>query len=151
MKTRILLIFLTFVLCLATVTAVQAASSNYHNFTTITYNNRITDQGNYRWNGGYSMSTSPVTNMDQLGLTYWETYCSCNYTIDYASVASYDSSYAWMMGYNVSSRADGMALLKTNCSGQTLRGHDYIQYYWQDSGFAGTGGTLNTASILTYP
>ena len=70
MKTRILLIFLTFVLCLATVTAVKAASSNYHNITTITYNNRITDQGNYRWNGGYSMSTSPVTYMDQLGLTY---------------------------------------------------------------------------------
>jgi hypothetical protein len=151
MKTRILLIFLTFVLCLATVTAVQAASSNYHNITTITYNNRITDQGNYRWNGGYSMSTSPVTYMDQLGLTYWQTYCSCNYTIDYASIIAYDSSYSWMMGYNISSRADGMAQLKSNCSGQTLRGHDYVQYYWQDSGYAGDGGTLNTASIMTYP
>lgn len=45
MKKRILLNFLTVVLCLATVSVVRAASSNYHNITTITYNNRITDQG----------------------------------------------------------------------------------------------------------
>ncbi|MFZ3070857.1 MAG: hypothetical protein WA110_07045 [Anaerolineaceae bacterium] len=139
------------ILVFSAVVSVQAASANYHDLTTIYYNNRITDQGSTHWNGGFSMYTSPARSMDQLGLTYWQTYCSCNYNIVYESIFSYDSSYSWMMQHNVTSFSDGMAQIKTNCGGQTLRGHDYIQYYWQDSGYAGAGDTLNTSAILTYP
>ncbi|MFZ3150475.1 MAG: hypothetical protein WA116_02200 [Anaerolineaceae bacterium] len=151
MKTKWIIFTMCATLIFSVVASVQAASANYHGLTTIYYNNRIIDQGNTHWNGGFSMDTSPSRSMDQLGLTYWQTHCSCNYNIVYESIFSYDSSYSWMMQKDVTSFSDGMARTKTNCGGQQLRGHDYVQYWWQDSGYAGAGDELNTSAKLPYP
>ena len=129
----------------------MAASSNYYGLTTINYNNRITDFGASGWNPGYRAYTSPSRSMDQFGLTFWSAYCSCDYTIDYNSYTSYDSSVSWMMRYNVTSIADGMAKSKSYCGAQTLRGHDNVQYLWQDSGYASDVGLLYTNMVLTQP
>lgn len=151
MKKIIITIVVVLLVCLVVVSDVMAASADYYGLTTINYHNRITDFGVSGWNPGYRAYTSPYRIMDQFGLTFWSAYCSCNYVIDYSSYNSYDSSYAWMMRYNVNSIADGMAKSKISCGAQTLRGHNYVQYWWQDSGYSGAGGTLNTNMILTQP
>lgn len=129
-----------------------AASKNYYGLTTVYYNNYVTDQGGWNWNGSYSDYTSPSRSMDQFGLTFWSTYCSCNNNIQWGSYISYDSSYPWMMQYNKTAIADGMAQLKVRCpTGQTLRGHNYIQHWWQDSGKPGDGGTIDYKKVLANP
>jgi len=133
------------------ITASYAASKNYYGLTTVYYNNYVTDQGGWNWNGSYSDYTSPSRSMDQFGLTFWSTYCSCNSNIQWGSYISYDSSDSWMMQYNKTAIADGMARLKVDCGSQTLRGHNYIQHWWQDSGKPGAGGNIDYNKVLANP
>jgi hypothetical protein len=155
LRTKQLIVGLTAVtlISLLFATTVYAASKNYYGLTTVYYNNYITDQGGWNWNGSYSDYTNPSRSMDQFGLNVWTTYCSCNYTIQWNTYIRYEvQNNPWMMQYNKTSIADGMAQLKASCpSGQTLRGHNYIQHWWQDSGKPGNGGTINYAKILTRP
>lgn len=145
MKKKVLItIVLATMLLLVTTIVASAEPKNYHGLTTIYYSNGITDQGSCCWNGNYYDYSSPSYSMDQFGLTYWQTYVSCNYNIQYDTLVSYDSSYPWMMQYNKTWIGDGMAQAKVNCSaGQTRRLHNYIQHWWQDGGYGGDGGTIN--------
>lgn len=103
---------LTLAISLALVITVYAASKNYYGLTTVYYNNYVTDQGGWNWNGSYSDYTSPSRSMDQFGLNFWSTYCSCNNNIQWESYIGYSvSSNPWMMQYNKISIADGMAQL----------------------------------------
>lgn len=77
-KTLILPLWVACIGSLMLFITVYAASKNYYNLTTVYYNNSITDQGGWNWNGNYSDYTSPTRSMDQFGLTFWSTYCSCN-------------------------------------------------------------------------
>jgi hypothetical protein len=134
--------------CLVVATNVLAASKSYNGLTTVTYNNTITDFGSSGWNGGYSDSTSPSFSMDQFGYNYWQTYNSCNYSIVYSTVYAQSNWYQ----NNVTSIGNGRACTKYKCSsGQTLRGHDYVQHYWQDGSYAGDTGVLDTSKVLTNP
>jgi len=127
---------------------VSAASKSYHGLTTVIYNNIITDFGGWYWNGGYYDSTNPSFQMDQFGVSYWSTWDSCNWVQDLSTKYSYSNIYH----YNVSVSSDGMAQSKIRCpQGQTLRGHDYVQHWWQDGIYSGDGGTLNTYLILSNP
>lgn len=134
-------------------TTVYALTTNYYGLTTINYTNRTTDQGGWNWNGGYIDWTNPSWSMDQFGLTFWSTWCSCNNVRVDASYIGYSNPpNTWMMQYNKTSIADGMAQTKVQCPpNQTLRGHVYIQHWWQDSGRPGDGRTLNTSAVLTRP
>lgn len=126
-----------------------AASKNYYGLTTVTYNNRIVNQGSCCWNGGYTDSTSPSRSMDIFGLNVWTTYISCNNNIQYDTWISYTvQNNPWMYQYNVTTISDGMARSKITCPpNQTRRLHNYIQHYWQDSGKPGDGGTINQSVI----
>lgn len=136
------------VLALIATTAL-AASKNYYSLTTVYYNNGITDQGSCCWNANYSDYTSPSRSMDIFGLDVWTTYVSCNYAIQYDTYIRYEiQNNPWMYQYNVTSIANGMAQIKVTCPpGQTRRLHNYIQHYWQDSGYPGDGGTINKVVI----
>jgi len=124
------------------VTTVFAATKSYHGVTTVTYNNRITDQGSCCWNGGFVDSTSPSRSMDQFGASVMTVYQTCNGAIDYSTWYSYNNFYY----YNVSSVGDGIANSKKPCpTGQTRKLVDYVQHWWQDSPYAGDGGTLTTS------
>jgi hypothetical protein len=131
-----------------------AASKNYHGLTTVYYSNKITDQGggSWNWNGSYADYTSPSFSMDQFGLNFWSTWCSCDYDTIWDTYIAYDVIYdPWLMRYNQTAIWDGMAQQKTDCEGEILRGHNYIQHWWQDGGYSGDGGTLNTNKILANP
>jgi len=138
---------------LTLVMTAYAASKNYYGLTTVYYNNYVTDQGGWNWNGNYSDYTSPSRSMDQFGLNFWSTYCSCNNVIQWGSYIGYSVvDNPWMMQYNKTAISDGMAQLKVRCPvGQTLRGHNYIQHWWQDSGNPGDGGTIDYKKVLTNP
>lgn len=133
----VLMLSLTF-----SVTIAFAATKSYHGVTTVTYNNRIVDQGACCWNGGLTDSTSPSRSMDQFGASVLTTYQTCNGAIDYSTWGSVNNFYYT----NVSSVSDGMAKSKKACPGtQTRRLVDYVQHWWQDSPYAGDGGTLTTS------
>lgn len=151
-KNFVLVLLLASVISLVFATTAYAASKNYYGLTTVYYNNYVTDQGGWNWNGNYNDYTSPSRSMDQFGLTFWSTYCSCNNSIQWESYGSYDSSDPWMMRYNKTTIADGMAKRKVQClPSQTLRGHNNIQHWWQDSGNPGDGGTINYKKVLANP
>jgi len=136
------------VVSLFVVTIVNAASKNYHGLTTISYNNSIIDSAGWGWNGGFSDRTTPSYSMDQFGYNYWQTYNSCNGSLVYSTIYSLQQ---WYLN-NVSICGNGIARTKYQCpAGQTLRGHDYVQHWWQDGGYAGDGGTLDTSMVLTNP
>ncbi len=153
MKTKmiskpILMAITIVLLSLINVIDASAASKSYYGITTITYNNTITDFGGWNWNGGYSDSTSPSVAMDQFGVTYWSTWDSCNWVQDLDTKYSRSN----MIQNNVTMVGDGMARLKIQCPpGQTLRGHDYVQHWWQDGSYNGDGGTLDTSMVLSNP
>jgi len=143
----------TWVISLVLAVTVYAASKNYYGLTTVYYFNYITDQGGWNWNASYSDYTSPSRYMDQFGLNFWSTYCSCNNNIQWGSYVGYSvTNNPWLMQYDKTSISDGMAQLKVRCpSGQTLRGHNYIQHWWQDSGRPGDGGTIDYRKVLANP
>lgn len=133
---------LSVIILTLTVTIAFAATKSYYGVTTVTYNNRITDQGACCWNGGFNNSTSPSRSMDQFGATVLTTYQTCNGNIDYSTWIS-ANNVIWT---NVPSAADGMARAKTPCpAGQTRRLVDYVQHWWQDYPYNGDGGTLTTS------
>lgn len=140
-------------IALLVMTTVYAASKNYYGLTTVYYTNNVTDQGGWNWNASYSDYTSPSRSMDQFGVNVWTTYCTCNDTIQWETYIRYEvQNNPWMMQYNKTSISDGMAKSKVRCtSGQTLRGHNYIQHWWQDSGYPGDGGTIDFSKTLTNP
>lgn len=143
---------LSILMSLLLIVTAYAASKNYYGLTTIYYNNYIADQGGWNWNGSFSDYTSPSRSMDQFGLNFWSTYCSCNNSIQWDSYIGYSiENNPWMMQYNKSSISDGMAQVKVDCEGQTLRGHNYIQHWWQDSGYSGDGGTIDYKKVLSDP
>jgi hypothetical protein len=140
------------IIMLLVTTTVYAASQNYHGLTTVYYTNKVTDQGAVIWNGSYKDYTSPSRSMDQFGLNVWTTYCSCNGIIKWDTYVRYEvQNNPWMMQYNKTAIADGMAKTKAYCPGQTLRGHNYIKHWWQDSGYDGAGGTIDKNEILYNP
>lgn len=144
----ILMAFAVVLLSLLIVTTVSGSSKSYHGITTVTYTNSITDSGGWGWNGGYSDSTNPSILMDQFGVSYWSTWDSCNWVQDLDTIYSRSNMYQ----NNVSIVGDGMARLKIQCpQGQVLRGHDYVQHWWQDDGYDGDGGTLDTSLVLSNP
>lgn len=61
------------------------------------------------------------------------------------------------MQYNKTLIADGMARLKVRCPiGQVLRGHNYIQHWWQDrdnsgANKPGAGGTIDYKKTMANP
>lgn len=145
--TTTLVLFLLF-------TPVYAATKGYYGLTTVTYDNSISDQGSgYRgWNANYNGSTNPSRSMDQFGLNFWSTYCSCNNVIDYASYFGYSvGDNPWLMQYDKTSVSDVMFQEKVDCGGKVLRGHNHTQHWWQDSGQPGDGGTIDYSKVLTNP
>ena len=151
-KTGLAFLFGVAVSLLLAITA-YAASKNYYGLTTVYYNNYITDQGGWNWNGSFSDYTAPSHSMDQFGLNFWSTYCSCNGDTVWETYIAYDVIYhPWLMRYNQTSIADGMAQSKADCGVyETLRGHNYIQHYWQDDIYSGMGGTIDYSKILAKP
>lgn len=143
MNKKLIYVLVLLVLTLTfSVTIAFAATKSYNGVTTVTYNNRIVDQGACCWNGGFNDSTSPSRYMDQFGASVLTTYETCNGAIDYSTWYSANDVY-W---YNVTAAADGMARSKTPCpQGQTRKLVDYVQHWWQDSPYAGDGGTLTTS------
>jgi hypothetical protein len=148
-KKGIYALILTVLFLSLSVTIALAASKGYHGITTVTYNNRIVDGGSCCWNGGYTDTTNPGNSMDIFGLNVWTTYVSCNNAIQYNTWISYTvGSNPWLYQYGVTRISDGMAQSKVTCpSGQTRRLVNYIQHYWQDSGYAGDGGTINLSVV----
>lgn len=57
----------------------------------------------------------------------------------------------WLMQYNVSSIWDILFKTKVDCEGLVLRGHNYIQHWWQDSGYPGDGETIDYNKVLMNP
>lgn len=143
MNRKLIYILVFIVLTLTfSVTIAFAATKSYNGVTTVTYNNRIVNQGACCWNGGFSDSTSPIRSMDQFGANVLTTYQTCNGAIDYSTWASVNN----LIYTNVSSVGDGMARTKKACpAGQTRRLVDYVQHWWQDSPYGGDGGTLTTS------
>jgi hypothetical protein len=136
------LIYVSVLIVLAVIfsaTTAFAATKSYNGVTTVTYNNRIVDQGACCWNGGFSDSTSPSRSMDQFGATVLTTYQTCNGNIDYSTWYSVNN----VIYTNVSSVGDGMARSKTSCpNGQARALVDYVQHWWQDAPYGGDGAPL---------
>lgn len=149
-QNRFALGLLMVILALAvTVTTALAASKGYHSLTTIYYTNNIYDNGACCWNPNYNDWTSPSFSMDQFGVTVWQTYVSCNYTIQNSTYVQYTYPPAsFLMHYNTTTSWDTMAQTKVSCpSGQTRRLHNYVQHWWQDGVYAGDGGTINQVVV----
>jgi hypothetical protein len=142
-------LLLAVVVLVITTTVAFAATKNYHSLTTVNYTNNIYDNGSCCWNPNYNDSTNPSLSMDQFGVNVWQTYVSCNTVIQNSTYVQYQfPGNSFLMHYNVTTSWDTMAQNKVTCpSGQTRRLHNYVQHWWQDSGYAGDGGTISQAVI----
>lgn len=135
---------LTILVLTVSVTTALAASKSYNGVTTVTYNNRILEQGTCCWNGGFNDSTSPSRLMDTFGASVATTYITCDNEIDYATWASSSNVYQ----YNVSKVQDGAARTKTSCGGNKVRRLVAVMnHYWQDYPYTASGGQLITSLI----
>ena len=151
-KKRMIALVTAFVLILSSALTVYAASKNYHGLTTVYYTNSIVESGPY-WSPKHNDWTSPSRSMDQFGKNVWTVYCTCDGVIMWPTYFSYQiQNNPWMMAYNVTSVFDTMANNKADCGiGAVLRGRNYIQHWWQDSGYAGDGETIDQWKTMTPP